>query len=293
MFSPPLPPQHRYFLLAHDYQRDLLWSVFGPALLDCPWSPAEPAWLQQSPISHWPDWADHIPRPAPFRSSRLGLMFEQIWHQYFDQQAIHWQANLQVQQDKRTLGELDLLIQHGQQPWHLELALKFYLGFGNDWIGPNRRDYLADKIRHTRDKQLALSQHPAARRLLAQYGWHQIQPQALMRGCLFHPANPEIEALLPAEVNPQHWRGLWLHQADARQLLPDSRWYLLAKPQWLSPARVPFSVDRSRLLQHIDIHFRHLNGALCAVEVAQNPAGHWCEQQRWLIMPDHWPQIAG
>jgi len=113
-----------------------------------------------------------------------------------------------------------------------------------------------------------------------------------MRGCLFHPADPAINATLPEEVNPQHWSGKWIHQHQSTQLLPDSRWFLLSKPQWISPACVGFSVDKAALLRHCQAHFQHLDTALCAVEVQQNAQGRWCEQHRWLIMPDHWPRPA-
>ena len=311
MFSAPLDPDHPYFSLPSQYQRDLIWSVLGPALLDCDWSPVRPAFLQHGPTLPWQHWLDAQQPPLQFRSPRLGLMFEQLWHQYFRLCDMQWLANVQIQDDKRTLGELDLLIrpETGHGAYHLELALKFYLGIGDDWIGPNRRDYLADKIRHTRDKQLPLANHLITQQTLQQHGWPllrssspqspqqpQLQPQpqsqALMRGCLFHPADPAINATLPKEVNPQHWSGEWIHHQQSDQLLPDSRWFLLSKPQWISPACVDFSVDKATLLRHCNAHFHYLDTALCAVEVQKNDQGRWCEQRRWLIMPDHWPRSA-
>ncbi|KZZ51074.1 MAG: DUF1853 family protein [Saccharospirillaceae bacterium] len=291
MFFPPLDPNHPYFALPSQHQRDLIWSLLGPALLDCPWSPATSELLSEA--NTWQQWITEIAGAPDYRSPRLGLMFEQIWHQYLELCGHRWQANLQIQQQKKTVGEFDLLVENQDsepQQWHLELALKFYLGFNHDWIGPNRRDYLADKIRHTVDRQLQLSRNPAAHEQLRHNNWHSLQPQALMRGCLFHPADESITATLPEEVNARHWRGYWIHQSSAQRYLPQGHWYLLSKPQWISPARVDFSVDKKTLLRHKDLHFQHMDTALCAVQVKRNTAGFWCEQQRWLIMPDQWPQ---
>ena len=291
MFFPPLDPNHPYFALPSQHQRDLIWSLLGPALLDCPWSPATSELLSEA--NTWQQWITEIAGAPDYRSPRLGLMFEQIWHQYLELCGHRWQANLQIQQQKKTVGEFDLLVENQDsepQQWHLELALKFYLGFNHDWIGPNRRDYLADKIRHTVDRQLQLSRNPAAHEQLKHNNWHSLQPQALMRGCLFHPADESISATLPEEVNARHWRGYWIHQSSAERYLPQGHWYLLSKPQWISPARVDFSVDKKTLLRHKDLHFQHMDTALCAVQVKPNTAGFWCEQQRWLIMPDQWPK---
>lgn len=291
MFFPPLDPNHPYFALLSQHQRDLIWSLLGPALLDCPWSPATSELLSEA--NTWQQWITEIAGAPDYRSPRLGLMFEQIWHQYLELCGHRWQANLQIQQQKKTVGEFDLLVENQDsepQQWHLELALKFYLGFNHDWIGPNRRDYLADKIRHTVDRQLQLSRNPAAHEQLKHNNWHSLQPQALMRGCLFHPADESISATLPEEVNARHWRGYWIHQSSAQRYLPQGHWYLLSKPQWISPARVDFSVDKKTLLRHKDLHFQHMDTALCAVQVKPNTAGFWCEQQRWLIMPDQWPK---
>ncbi|MCD8530091.1 MAG: DUF1853 family protein, partial [Saccharospirillaceae bacterium] len=178
-----------YFALPGQHQRDLIWSLFGPPLLDCDWSPAQQPWLPHD----WQRLATEVSRHAPaFSSPRLGLIFEQLWQEYLQLSDIRFQANVQIIDQGKTLGELDLLLDKGGQQWHLELALKFYLGYGNEqgqhWIGPNRADLLVHKIRHTRDHQLLLRRHPYTQQQLSALDW---QPQAslsVMRGCLFYPA---------------------------------------------------------------------------------------------------------
>ncbi len=73
--------------------------------------------------------------------------------------------NVQIVEDKRTIGEIDFIIQekNTEQITHLELAYKFYLydptissePFEN-WIGPNRNDSLKKKIDKLKSKQFPL-----------------------------------------------------------------------------------------------------------------------------------------
>lgn len=293
MLTRQLDPDHPFFTLDQQYHRDLMWSIYGPALLDCSWAPAIPDWLATLCPEQLKQSLQASDAPVEFRSPRLGLIFEQLWHQFLQLSDYPWQANIQIFEDqqptKKTIGEIDLIFSTPEATHHIELALKFYLGYGDDWIGPNRKDYLAEKIRHTRDHQLTLSQHPLSQTRLAEHNWHNVASQAVMRGCLFYPASHNVSCQLPHEVSDQHWRGSWCRHKDSNTLLPDSRWYILAKPQWISPARTEFSISRARLSEHIDIHFRYLDTPICAVECAQNQQGFWCEQHRWLIMPDHWP----
>lgn len=280
---------HSYFALPGQHQRDLIWSLFGPPLLDCDWSPAKQPWLPDQ----WQPLAEQLSNLAPdFNSPRLGLIFEQLWQQYLQLSGIRFLANVQIIDQGKTLGELDLLLDNGQQQWHLELALKFYLGYGNEqgqhWVGPNRADLLARKIRHTHEHQLPMRQNPQTQQQLSELNWQPQASLAVMRGCLFYPANPAYQANLPPEVATDHWRGHWCHAQQAADYLPKGRWYVLAKPQWLSPALTTFSIGREELLEYLRTHFRHLTYPCCVIQTEEGQYG-WAEQQRWLIMPDDWP----
>ncbi|CAM1333414.1 DUF1853 family protein [Tenacibaculum aestuariivivum] len=71
--------------------------------------------------------------------------------------------NIQIQQEKITLGELDCLLLKDQEPIHLEIIYKFYL-YNNSvgeteierWIGPNKKDSLVQKLTKLKEKQLPL-----------------------------------------------------------------------------------------------------------------------------------------
>ncbi len=71
--------------------------------------------------------------------------------------------NIQIQQEKITLGELDCILLKNEKPIHLEIVYKFYLHDSSvgeselaHWIGPNRRDSLLQKLNKLKEKQLPL-----------------------------------------------------------------------------------------------------------------------------------------
>ena len=71
--------------------------------------------------------------------------------------------NIQIQQDKITLGELDCILLKEMKPIHLEVVYKFYLyddTLGeteiDHFIGPNRKDSLFEKLTKLKEKQLPL-----------------------------------------------------------------------------------------------------------------------------------------
>jgi hypothetical protein len=85
------------------------------------------------------------------------------------------EESLQVVVEKQTLGELDFILENLEtgELIHLELAYKFYLydpaisneHLGN-WIGPNRRDSLVEKLEKLRSKQFPLLHHTEVRHRL-------------------------------------------------------------------------------------------------------------------------------
>ncbi|MDP2607544.1 MULTISPECIES: DUF1853 family protein [unclassified Oceanobacter] len=275
-----------FFQLPDKHIRDLIWALTSPSLLACPWPPSQPPWLESlCQQAGCPTQWHHTSRSE---QSRLGLVFESLWHEWLRHSGWRWDANIQIAGRDRTLGELDLLIDNGQQQWHLELALKFYLGIGNDWIGANRRDRLANKLRHTYEQQLPLARHPQAQPLLATRGWFPRRSEAVFRGCLFYPANPAITAQRPAEVNPHHWQGRWCHASELQEHIRTGHWVILARDEWLSPVLSPVAASAADIVQLLQCHFRYLDIPLCLARVRPLQP-YWAEQQRWMIVADHWP----
>ena len=83
--------------------------------------------------------------------------------------------NIQIIENKNTLGELDFIIENidTKQVIHLELAYKFYLFDPNissepinNWIGPNRNDSLKQKLDKLKRKQFPLLYHEVTNSIL-------------------------------------------------------------------------------------------------------------------------------
>ena len=276
-----------FFSLSDKTTRDMVWAVMSPSLLATPWSPEQPDWLaellqQAPPLEHWQNSGN-------YNHSRLGLVFEQLWQQWFEQLGIRHQTNLQIRDDNKTLGELDLLIETNTGQLHLELALKFYMGWNNDWIGPNRRDHLVDKIKHTRDRQLQLARLPETQKQLAELGWQPEHSQSLMRGCLFYPTDTTIEMPRLTELNPAHWRGWWCRISEISKYVTSGEWVILSKDEWLSPVLSPVAASPDVVVELLQAHFRFLDVPLSIARVERCPTG-WAEQERAMIVSDHWPQ---
>ena len=111
-----------------------------------------------------------------FNEKRLGKLVEQF---VFAQLNAHPNIqkviqNIQIIENKITLGELDCLFQYLNDYIHLEIVYKFYLYDElngpleiENWIGPNRKDsfkYKREKLLH---KQLPILKHPKTLEILS------------------------------------------------------------------------------------------------------------------------------
>jgi len=197
--------------------------------------------------------------------------------------------NLQIFEDKRTLGAFDFLIRLATgQVEHWEVAVKFYLLDGHvdvfeHWMGPNRRDRLDIKVTRMAQHQLPLSSHPSAANALAKLN---VQPsmlstRALLKGLLFHP-------LVSEDILTD--RAYWVRQTACLQTVPHPEyiWQPRHKPDWIGPAshRTPDALT--------DSEFRH---RLRERRVERPEMWSVCqpvgphrlyELSRYFLVQDHW-----
>ena len=131
----------------------------------------------------------------PELPSRLGRRFERVWAWAIDRMP-GWELlaeEVQVREQKRTVGSLDLLARRHGEVLHLELAVKFYLCLrgqtgaqDHHWVGPNKRDRLDLKLARMRTHQLPMGQRPQTLATLAERG---LPPpdhsRAVLRGLRF------------------------------------------------------------------------------------------------------------
>ncbi|MGL4317509.1 MAG: DUF1853 family protein [Pseudomonas sp.] len=291
--------------------RDLAWTLLAPALLtgtaQLPLRHplAASSWLAQP--QRLVDWL-HQQEQAPAAlqaflatgSSRLGRYYERLW-QFALQAAPDVQllaANLPIRQQGRTLGELDLLLRDNQGTHHLELALKLYLGPeqepGSDpqqWLGPTSEDRLGRKLEHLAQHQLPLSRSAAAGPVLAELCAGPVQASLWLGGYLFYPWPVDCSA--PANSNPQHLRGRWLHRRDWAEFQAtqaELHWQPLPRHAWLAPARL--LADQLWSQEQLQGWWQQLADdapAQLLVGLRPDKQGNWRESARLFLVSDCWP----
>ncbi|WP_432695215.1 DUF1853 family protein [Marinobacterium sp. YM272] len=225
---------------------------------------------------------------------RLGEHFENIvyFHLKNNEQISDIYRNIQVKEDKRTVGEMDFLFRFDAQWIHLEVALKLYLLDGNgqileSYIGTRRDDCLATKWQHMLEHQLRLCQRPeAAKQLEKLCVSSQPTPVVWVKGWLFyHPAQNNVTA--PYPVNPEHLRGWWVTWSELALIASEGERYILVrKPDWLLPAA--YLGNPALTLAELREQLRDLHRSSLVLAVVRIN-GEWVERSRGFVVPDHWP----
>ncbi|TXD84044.1 DUF1853 family protein [Subsaximicrobium wynnwilliamsii] len=145
--------------------------------------------------------------------------------------------NLQIQDQKRTVGELDALLLKGSQPIHLEMVYKFYLYDATlgltetqKWIGPNRRDSLEEKLDKLQKQQLPLLHSEFCRPILEKLNLKptQFQQKVLFKAQLFVPYQNESGF---DSLNPGCVKGFYLYPNQLREFT-DSKFHIPPKMDW-------------------------------------------------------------
>lgn len=171
----------------------------------------------------------------------LGKRVEHFVYQEFDsyQNIEVRQRNIQIQDQKVTIGEIDCLLTKDDTPIHLEIVYKFYLydpKIGNDeldqWIGPNKKDSLVEKLKKLKNKQLPLAYHPLAKGLFdeANMDLEHLRQFVYFKAQLFVPFEAEpIEFNL---LNEDCVQGSYI-AFNELQRFSSCEFYIPAKADWL------------------------------------------------------------
>ena len=148
--------------------------------------------------------------------------------------------NIQIKQDKITIGEIDCLLKHNHTPIHLEIVYKFYLydeSVGNSelehWIGPNRKDSLIAKITKLKTKQLPLLYKPETEQFLKQHQLdvNTIQQQVYFKAQLFVPY--QMLGMSLRIINNDCIQGYYIHFNNLKQL-NNYQFHIPTKLDWLT-----------------------------------------------------------
>ncbi|HCW95968.1 DUF1853 family protein [Pseudomonas sp. S5(2021)] len=287
--------------------RDLAWVLLSPPLLDEGWQQRHPLsasawWTSPDLLADWLRQLDRQPAPlqdwlARHSIRRLGLYYERLWQfALLNAPGVELlAANLPVRQAGHTLGELDLLLRDAEGVFHLELAVKFYLGLAGDgqahdrWLGPDSQDRLDLKIAHLCQHQLPLGSAAPTRELLAEITREEVHSRFWLGGYLFRPWPDGGPG--PRGAHPGHLVGRWLHRSAWPRFCeqqPSPLWRPLPRANWLAPARLTAEEllperEAEAWLHDPESHARML------VRLAPDSQGAWREQERLFLVADDWP----
>lgn len=289
--------------------RDLAWAVFSPSMLhiatlpntrggvlDCHFelTTGRRLWLEQLDRDAQP-LIRHLEQR---RSHRLGLYFEQLWHFFLDadpevELVAH---NLPVRDEERTLGEFDVIYfcHRRNRHVHLELAVKYYLGVNNQkagpiWLGPDEGDNLDNKLVHLLQRQICLSDRPAASARLRALDIESVEREIALKGYLFQPMRDPLES--PQSYNTACQYNRWCRPGTLEDLpgySNASHFMRLQKMQWLSGAQAnPNSKLISPGKLKAEAEAMISENPYPALIAAMDTLGN--EISRFFVTPEYWP----
>jgi len=179
--------------------------------------------------------------------------------------------NIQIIEEKRTVGELDFIVKNidNQQIIHLELAYKFYLLDPslsaepiNIWIGPNRNDSLKEKLNKLKRKQFPLLYHPNVRARLNEIEVKDFSQALCLLASLYIPYESKVD-LSPAYAKAV--KGYYLDLETFASLDNRSKTYHLpAKKEWgIEPADNEIWAGFKTVEEALVNSFREKQARLC------------------------------
>jgi uncharacterized protein len=238
---------------------DLAWAITSPPLLlsvdgECVWYSND--WYHRAAIesAELIRHADRYPQQleamlAERTDRRLGNYFETLWTYWLNINPRFELIgrNLQINDQGRTLGELDFIVfdRAIEKYLHWEVAIKFYLGRGDtrlqcNWLGPGKKDRLDRKVNHLVNRQLKHGSHPHVREWCDSKGIRIDACAVILKGRLFYPPHRDGRHDFPRDANPRHLRGRWLTLAQFSRMYPPTQYFVpLIRGGWMAAPSVP------------------------------------------------------
>jgi hypothetical protein len=179
---------------------------------------------------------------TPFKRVRLGKLTESFFFSELELvNSINVLAkNIQIRKDKITIGELDCIIAHHSIIKHIELVYKFYLYDELDptnelvnWIGPNRKDSLMEKLDKLANKQFPLIEREETKQALAELAIPQsdtLEQYTYFKAQLFIPYNQTVSF---DKINKDCVEGFYLNLSDLNEFSHNT-FFIPDKLDWLS-----------------------------------------------------------
>jgi len=184
------------------------------------------------------------------------------------------EENLQIKNNKITIGELDLLFLQAKKPIHLEIIYKFYLYDSkknnvnslSNWVGPNQSDALVYKLNKLKEKQLPLLYHSKTKDALKHYPFliNSITQKVCFKAQLFLPY--EYQDINVAPLNSECITGWYLNIENITKL-KDFQFYIPQKLEWLClPKPTVNWLEFEDAKHEIQIHIKNKRSPLCWIK---------------------------
>lgn len=183
-----------------------------------------------------------LERYQPFHH-RLGVYAEMLF-KFWLTHVPHIQLlkdHFVVEDNGRSVGEIDFLVEMNEEVWQVELACKYYGGI--HLLGLNPTDKWEHKFRKLQS-QLNYYQYPSVQAAVFAHQKQIKQSVSVTRGMIF--TCPHSTHVLPKAINQNAWRGVaiyqWQEWIDANCCDFEAvRYVILSRMNFLSPCYVQFS----------------------------------------------------
>lgn len=204
---------------------------------------------------------------------RLGHLVEKIVAELFKKSSNYklLYENTQILEGKKTIGELDFIVQEKrtEQIIHLELAYKFYLfdpsissNPQHNWIGPNRNDSLIEKLDKLQTKQFLLLYHDCTRSTLKSIEIDKVSQALCLLVSFFIPFGFKVKL---SPIYQKCIKGYYINFAlFIAQHSGNKSYYLPAKKEWgIEPSENDTWIDFDSIKKIVSIQLQDKQAPLC------------------------------
>lgn len=265
---------------------DLEWILHSPPLMNTPEDVASFAELFSQTMAACLNRTENSLAIPP---KKLGIYYENLVEELFKikPEVFEYKRNIQVKQDKITLGEFDFIGNNQTNSFHLECAIKFYLRVGagdqlSDYIGPGKKDRLDIKWERLLEHQLPLSATEKGIATCKEQGVKAPAQVLLLQGYLFHPFTEGVPTSIAQEINPNHLKGWWLTHSEIELLEDEFEFAQMKKPYWLSP-----NFSQTMQLKELKERLQETEFPILITR-GKFRNNDWEEHDRGFIVPDTW-----
>jgi hypothetical protein len=236
----------------------------------------------------WYKSIENVAYPDNLEKLRLGKYAEELLCFYFQNNPKYSLLgyNMQLIDDKLTVGEIDYLLEENATKLkiHLELAIKFFLKIKineeHQWIGPSTKDNLSKKKNKLLKHQLQLV--PNFNKLLPlEFQNTDFKPQLLLKGAEFIPFEEYTVGDNPFE------NAWWLHQEKLTDIQRNATYFSIIpnRKDWVFPFNERLEKFNFKQLEHEIVEYLLLQNEIMIARFQEDHT----PIDRGFVVRSNWP----